>query len=88
MTGCFFLNLYLIELQRNIKNSPQVAVLSHEMKWMIFCDLSKVFDKVWHSGLLFELQTYGLCGNLLQWFQSYMCDRLKKLCIKIYCHLV
>ena len=29
-----------------------------------FLDISKVFDKVWHKGLLYELETVGISGNL------------------------
>ena len=49
---------------------------------MIFCDLSKAFDRVWHEGLLFKLQTYGMNGNILQWFKSYLYDRKQKLLYK------
>ena len=28
-----------------------------------FLDISKVFDKVWHEGLLFKLETIGISGN-------------------------
>ena len=45
---------------------------------MIFCDLSKAFDRVWHKGLFFNLQKYGVCGNLLHWFENYLCDRKQK----------
>ena len=49
---------------------------------MIFCDLSKAFDRVWHKGLLFKLQTYGVTGNLLEWFKSYLSDRKQKVMYK------
>ena len=33
----------------------------------IFCDISKAFDHVWHSGLIFKLRKHGICGNVLKW---------------------
>lgn len=45
---------------------------------MIFCDLSKAFDRVWHKGLLFKLHTYGITGNLFKWFNSYLVNRKQK----------
>ena len=32
----------------------------------IFCYISKAFDRVWHKGLLYKLQTVGITGHLLQ----------------------
>ena len=31
----------------------------------IFSDISKAFDRVWHQGLLYKLQTVGITGSLL-----------------------
>ena len=36
-----------------------------------FLDISKAFDKIWHEGLLFKLETIGISGNLLKLFQSF-----------------
>ena len=49
---------------------------------MVFCDLSKAFDGVWHKGLLFKLQTYGITSNIFQWFKSYLSNRKQKVMLK------
>ena len=42
---------------------------------VVFCDISKAFDRVWHTGLLHKLQAAGVHGNLLRWFNSYLTNR-------------
>ena len=37
-----------------------------------FLDISKAFDKVWHDGLLYKLESFGISGNLLKLFHSYL----------------
>ena len=39
-----------------------------------FLDVSKAFDKVWHEGLLFKLETVSVSGNLTKLFQSFLSD--------------
>ena len=41
----------------------------------IFFDISKAFDKVWHRGLLHKLNSIGIRGNLLTWFNDYLSNR-------------
>ena len=44
----------------------------------VFCDVSKAFDRVWHKGLLFKLNSVGINGTLLQWFTDYLKDRKQR----------
>ena len=48
----------------------------------MFLDISKAFDRVWHKGLSFKLQSIGISGNLLDWFTNYLTDRYQRVCIK------
>ena len=43
-----------------------------------FLDISKAFDKVWHEGLLFKLQSYGVEGNLLRLLKNYVTGRQQR----------
>ena len=42
---------------------------------IVFCDQSKAFDRVWHQGLLYKLESIGITGDLLSWFRSYLHNR-------------
>ena len=39
-----------------------------------FLDISKAFDKVWHEGLLYKLESLGISGNLLNLLSSFLND--------------
>ena len=45
---------------------------------VVFCDISKAFDRVWHRGLLHKLKGIGCSEHLLQWFKSYLSDRRQR----------
>ena len=45
---------------------------------VVFCDISKAFDRVWHKGLIEKLKGAGIAGNLLDWFKSYLKDRQQR----------
>ncbi|XP_060607755.1 uncharacterized protein LOC132759899 [Ruditapes philippinarum] len=42
---------------------------------IVFFDISKAFDKVWHKGLLVKLKRAGIQGPLLGWFSDYLSNR-------------
>jgi ribonuclease P/MRP protein subunit RPP40 len=48
---------------------------------VVFFDISKAFDKVWHPGLLNKLKQCGIDGALLQWYTSYLLDRKQRVVI-------
>ena len=45
---------------------------------IVFCDISKAFDRVWHSGLIQKLKAAGVTGNFLQRFTSYLENRKQR----------
>ena len=47
----------------------------------IFFDFAKAFNRVPHKPLLHKLQSYGVCGKLLQWINSFLTDR--SFCVKV-----
>ena len=51
----------------------------------VFLDISKAFDKVWHAGLLRKLEALGVQSPLLQWFESYLCNRKQRVVIEGQC---
>ena len=38
----------------------------------VYLDISKAFDRVWHTGLLSKLEVVCIRGKLLNWFQDYL----------------
>ena len=49
---------------------------------VIFLDISKAFDRVWHKGLLYKLQKCGISGNILGWFSNYLSNRQQRVVIE------
>ena len=41
----------------------------------VFLDISKVFDKVWHDGLIFKMRQHGISGNLLKLLKNHLSNR-------------
>ena len=60
------------EIQTAFDNNPAVDVRG------VFLDISKAFDKVWHTGLLFKLKAYGVDGELLSLLENYLENRKQR----------
>lgn len=45
---------------------------------VVFCDVSRAFDRVWHQGLLFKLEKCGIAGTLLAWLKDYLHERYQR----------
>ena len=41
----------------------------------IFLDISKVFDKVWHVGLIFKLRQNGISGDIINILRDFLCNK-------------
>ena len=41
----------------------------------IYIDLAKAFDSICHSKMMYKLKLIGIGGKLLDWFQSFLCQR-------------
>ena len=60
------------EIYRAFNCNPSLEVRG------IFLDLSKAFDKVWHQGLLFKLESFGIRGKLLNLLENYLSNRFQR----------
>ena len=56
----------------------------HDGKYTIalFLDLSKASDTLEHSVIFEKMEKYGIKGNALNWFQSYLTNRQMRVKIK------
>ena len=43
-----------------------------------FLGISKAFDKVWHEGLIYKIETMGFTGNILKLLQSFLNNRYQR----------
>ncbi len=48
---------------------------------VVFLDISRAFDRVWHAGLIYKLKKAGISGKLLRWLKDYLKDRKQRVCL-------
>ena len=85
-----FLPSYQSGFRQKDSTAYQLARLIHRLASALdeghttlacFYDLSKVFDRVWHHGLLAKLYHFGVRGQAHAWFTNYLSDRRQ--CIRL-----
>ena len=45
---------------------------------LCFLDISKVFDKVLHEGLIYKMETMGFTGSILRLLQSFLSNKYQR----------
>ena len=50
----------------------------HSKLDQFFLDISKAFDKVWHEGLLYKLNSIGISGKFYKLMESYLSNRFQR----------
>ena len=51
---------------------------------VVFLDISKAFDKMWHKGLIFKLRSIGISGMVIEWSIDYLANRKQRVCLNGY----
>ena len=59
------------EILQSFDPTPPLEVRS------VFLDISKAFDKVWHEGLLYEINFIGISGKFYKLMESYLSDKFQ-----------
>ena len=68
------LSLHIFSLHSPLHEIYKSFDEGHEVSG-IFFDISKVFDKVWHDGIIFKLTQNGKSGNLLKLLRDILNER-------------
>ena len=48
----------------------------------VYLDISKAFDRVWHTGLISKLKAIGIRGKNVKWFRDYLSCRMQATVVK------
>ena len=48
---------------------------------ILYIDVKKAFDTVSHQKLLYKLEKMGVGGNMMIWFNKFMCERTQ--CVRV-----
>ena len=65
----------------SLTNNIIISLNQRQQVGGIFCDLTKAFDCINHTILLYKLHYYGIRGKCHRWFKSYLENRKQRVCI-------
>ena len=71
--SCFY---QLMEITHNIFSSSDYNPTLETRA--VFLDISKAFDKVWHKGLLFKLESMGISDDFLNLRESFLSEKFQR----------
>ena len=71
----FTLSDSLVSQLTYLNNTFCQALDSGKEVQVVFCDISKAFDRVWHAGLIHKSKAAEISGQMLKWFVSYLKNR-------------
>ena len=54
------------------------ALDNKQKRGLVFGDISKAFDRVWHAGVIHKLNNFGITGELNSRFSSYLSERKQR----------
>ena len=95
----YFFFLRIIFLQSNLHGSGdsymnKLLPINHEIFSAfvmgpkargIFLDISKVFDKVWHDGLIFRQRRSGTCCEMINILEDFLSNRKQRVVLNDQC---
>ena len=59
------------------RNQPSYLVSDGKEVRIVFCDISRAFDRVWHEGL----EKCGISNKLIVWIKNYLQGRYQRVVI-------
>ena len=62
-------------LSLTAQNTLTKSLSKKQVSLLLMIDFSKAFDVLPHDMILHKLEHYGIRGNALNWFRTYLCNR-------------